>query len=209
MALIGMSSGVPHITLPDEIETLVESVYHGGIPEPDDPLHDAYIDHVGGSIARRQNAQMRMLPQPTWEDDIFSDLRMPFSDDDDPVMHETLRAITRDAEPSVQVVCLVCRGEQVFVSEASIERVDLTTTPDRRLTGHLVRRTITVSRPSLVRALLDDAEYMPARWKDLPLLRHRRALIFTDGVVLVSGDCLRLHPELGLVIEKVHAEPTA
>lgn len=197
------------IILPEDIEPLVEEVYHGTIPEPDDPLHNAYIEHVGGSIAKRQNAQTRVLPSPSSEDDIFGDLRMPFGDDDDPVMHETLRAITRDTEPSVQIVCLVGRDGRHFVSEDAADPLDLTVAPSRPLIGRLVRRTVAVSRPSLVRALMENADYLPATWKDRPLLRHRRALVFTDGVAMVGAERLLLHPELGLVIDKARAQPAA
>ena len=41
---------------------------------------------------------------------------------------------------------------------------------------------------------------LPAAWKDKPLLRHRRALIFTDGVA-IGGRNVSSHAELGLVIE--------
>jgi hypothetical protein len=60
-----------------------------------------------------------------------------------------------------------------------------------------------------VRALLDGAEYLPATWKDRALLRHRRALVFADGVATAGGTRLQLHSELGLVMEKADAEPTA
>jgi hypothetical protein len=207
-ATVRTLAGRGQITLPEDIEPLVEEVYRD-IPPPDDVLHKAYLDHAGGAIAARQNAQTRVLPSPAHEDDIFGDLRMPFSDDDDPVVHETLRAITREAEPSVQVVCLVRRAGPVFVSEEGADLVDLNAVPDRTLTGRLITRTITVSRPSLVRALLDGGEYLPEAWKDRPLLRHRRALVFTGGLATVGGDRLRLHPELGLVIEKADAGTAA
>lgn len=208
-ATLRVLAGRTLITLPEDIESLVEDVYHGTIPAPDDALHDAYIDHVGGSIAQRQNAQMRLLPSPASEDDIFGDLRMPYSDDDDPVMHETLRAITRDADPSVQAVCLIGRAGHVFPSEDAANSLDLTIAPNAALTSRLAKRTIAVSRPSLVRSLLAGAEYLPVGWKDRPLLRHRRALVFTDGIAIVGGDRLLLHPELGLVIERANAEPIA
>jgi hypothetical protein len=206
-ATVRVLAGRTEITLPEDIEPFVEEVYRD-IPPPDDALHDAYIDHVGGSIAQRQNAQMRLLPSPASEDDIFGDLRMPYSDDDDPMMHEMLRAITRDADPSVQAVCLVGREGQIFVSEDAADPLDLTIVPSAPLTSRLAKRTITVSRPSLVRVLVAGAEYLPVRWKERPLLRHRRALVFTDGVVIVGGDRLLLDQELGLVIEKANAGPT-
>lgn len=197
------------ITLPQDIEPLIENVYHGAIPPAEDELYDAYITYAGGAIAKRQNAQTRVLPRPSSEDDIFADLRMPFRDDENPVVHETLRAITRDGEPSVQVVCLIERDGRFFTSEEAVDVLDLSLPPQRPLISRLVKRTITVTRPSVVRALLDGAEYLPAAWKDRPLLRHRRALAFSDGVATIGDTRLRLDSELGLVIGKADAEPSA
>lgn len=205
-ATVRALAGRTAVALPEDIEPLVEEVYRD-IPPPEDGLHEAYVEHSGGSYAQRQIAQMKVIPGPTDEDDIFGSLRMPYSDDEDPVMHEMLRATTRDAELSVQAVCLVGRDGRVFASEESNQPLDLTHAPERHLAKQLVERTITVSRQSLVSLLLKGDTYQPAGWKDLPLLRHRRALIFTDGVAIVGGDRLRLHPELGLVFEKANATP--
>jgi hypothetical protein len=163
-------------------------------------LFGAYIPYFGGKIASKQNAEGRMIPSPQIEDDIFGDLRMPFSDDEDPTVHEQLRAITRDTEPTVQVACLVNREGQVYISESDRVLLDLNAVPDRETAVRIARRTIALSHRRLVAALLDDERHMPAAWKDQALLRHRRAVVFTDRVAAVAGVRLELNPELGLVI---------
>lgn len=192
------------ITLPDDIEPLVEEVYRATLPATGDELFGAYIDLFGGAIAQRQNAGTRLLPKPTDEDDIFGNLRMPFSDDEDPRVHGELLAITRDAERSVQVVCLVGRGGRLYVSENGVVPVSFEVVPDRALAAKLALRTISVSNRRLVPELLADQTYLPERWQVRALLRHRRAVVFTDCVATVAGIRLELDPEIGLTI----ASPT-
>ena len=103
--------GRTRITLPDEIESLVEAVYREDLPAADDRLFGKYQQYRGKTIASRQNAEGRLLPSPEIEDDIFGNLTMPFSDDEDPAVHEELRAITRDTELTVQIVCLARAGQ--------------------------------------------------------------------------------------------------
>ena len=195
--------GRTQITLPDDIETLVDGVYRDSLPVADDDLFRAYIDYFGGKIASRQNAEGRLLPSPEVEGDIFGNLRMAFCDDEDPAVHEQLRAITRDTELNVQVVCLVGREGRVYVSETERVPLDLNTVPDREAAVRIARRTIAISHRKIVGALLEDETYMPERWQDQALLRYRRKLVFTDGVASVAGVRLELNPELGLVIGSI------
>jgi CRISPR-associated endonuclease/helicase Cas3 len=192
--------GRTRIVLPDDIEGLVEAVYPEGLPVADDALFGAYIDHFGGTIASRQNAEGRLVPSPRIEDDIFGDLRMPFGDDDDPTVHEQLRAITRDADPTVHVACLVDREGQVYVSESDSVPLDVGAVPDRSLAARISRRTIAISHRKLVAALFADDSYRPHRWQEQALLRYHRAVMFTDRVATVAGIRLELDTDLGLVV---------
>lgn len=185
------------IVLPDDIERLVDAVY-GAAPPADDALFGPYIDHFGGAIALRQTAQTRLIPSPAREDDIFRDLTMPFTDDEDPAVHEELRAVTRDGELSVQTVCLVARNGRVYADEEAAEPFDMSAVPDRSLAAHLAQRTISITNPSIVHALLNDPDHYPPAWRDSGVLRYRRALIFSDNVATVAGRRLHLHQELGL-----------
>jgi hypothetical protein len=61
-----------------------------------------------------------------------------------------------------------------------------------------VRRSIGVTRPGLVHALL--AQPAPAGWRASSLLRHRRPVVFDDGHARTDEHDLVLDPELGLVL---------
>jgi CRISPR-associated endonuclease/helicase Cas3 len=189
------------LRLPADIEPLVEAVYGAAPPPADDALFGAYLDHFGGSVALRQNAQQRVIPRPVSADDIFAALTMPFGDDDDPAVRDELKAITRDGRPSAQLVCLAGRKDGVYMSDEDEVQLDLESVPSASLCDRLAKRTITVTDPVLVRTLHTDPARRPAAWSRSALLRHRRAVVFTDGTATVGGRQLTLHPELGLRIQ--------
>ncbi len=197
-----LQQGARMIVLPDDIEGLVETVYCAGVPPEGDTLHDAAVEHVGVSCAQRQDAERRLLPRPNLPDDIFGAFRATLDDDEDPGVHEQLRAMTRDGDPSVDVVCLVRRGGAVYANDRDGSAIDLEVAPGFDLAKRLVRRSIAVSKPSLVRSLLDGASYHPAAWRESALLRYRRCVVFEGGEARVGDHRLRLDPELGLVIER-------
>lgn len=190
------------VTLPDDIETLVEAVYSADLSNADDALRDAYIDHLGRAVAQRQDAENRLIKRPTYDGDIFGDLKVSFREDEDPKLHADLRALTRDADDSVQVVCLVARDGALYVTEADTTPINLDAIPDRALAARLARRTIGISRPALVRELTANASYLPSAWNESALLRHRRMVAFADRVAVVGDTRIELDPELGLKIEK-------
>jgi len=193
----------PVFTLPDDIETLVEEVYREGVPSADDALLPSMIALLGARCADRQNAEARLLPRPTLKDDPFGDLKVTCDDDEDPRLHAQLRAETRLGPTSVDLVCLVERDGTLYVDESDPTPLALDEPPDHSLTRRLVRRTISVSRESLVRELLGDASYRPSAWVLNALLRYRRAVAFRGGVAVVGATRLTLDPELGLLIDRV------
>ena len=191
------------IVLPDDIEAMVEEVYRDEMPAADDALLGAFIDYRGANSADRQIAEQRLMPRPSIEDDPFGDLRVTFDDAEDPGLHEQLRAMTRLGPQSVDIVCLVQRDGALHIDEADPHIIDLTLPPDPSTIRRLVRRSIGVTRESLVRELLRDASYQPDAWEQSALLRYRRAVAFEDGVAVVGETRLTLDRALGLLIEPV------
>lgn len=189
--------GREEIVLPADIEPLVEAVYdQTQIPEPGDPLFDAYLAHQGATRADANLAAQKEIPGPTTEDDIFGDLRVFLDEDDDPALHQQLRASTRLGRPSIELVCLGQTPEGL-VTLADRLPIDLGVEPDRSTTSRLVRSSIGVSRPSVVRAL--TAQQAPKSWQGSALLRYRRPVVFEGARATVGGVQLCLDPDLGLV----------
>lgn len=193
--------GRAEVRLPDEIEALVEAVYV--LPDPPEfagPMAACLVRHRESVAKREVAARKHLWPSPADPDDFLADLQPDVRDDDDPSLHESLRAVTRLGPPSVDAVCLHLTDSGIFLDEELTTVVDLEAEPSRGLVDQLVRRTIGVTRPDVVAALL--AEPTPKGWQRQPLLRFRRVLRFRDGIVEVGRSLLRLDAELGLVIAR-------
>jgi CRISPR-associated endonuclease/helicase Cas3 len=191
------------LTLPDEIEPLVEAAYARYAPEVEPELERAFIEHEGSRAAYRTVAEQKLLPHPFVADDPFTAFRVFLHDDDDPALHEHLRAVTRLGPPSVELVCVERRGGQLFVGDdmGAASPLDLTQPPERALVSRLVRRSISVSTPGIVHTIEKHPDAAPASWEKVPLLRYRRLVAFEDRQARVGDVGLRLDPELGLCIE--------
>jgi CRISPR-associated endonuclease/helicase Cas3 len=178
------------LLLPDEIEALVENVYAGASPS----------EHITEETHERLQAEQRLMPPPYVVDSPFGSLQVFLQEDDDPELHQKLRAATRLGRPTVEIVCVERRGSHLVVGGGNDTRIEPDVTPDRTLTGHLVRRSIGVSTPSVVADLVDKPA--PKGWARSALLRYRRLVPFENGCAWIGSTRLTLDAELGLRIEK-------
>lgn len=201
-ATLRLLEGRRVVTLPDDIESLVEAVYLAALPPKDDPLHRAYCDLVGESCAQRKDAKQRLMPEPDEPDDFFDDFKVSFDDDENPWLHPSLRALTRDADDSVAALCLVERDGKLYADEHDTAPLNVNIEPPRETILRLVHRSIAVAKKSAVRSLLASAFDVPEAWRESALLRFRRLVAFRDGVAAIENHRLTLDPELGLVITR-------
>jgi len=191
------------IELPTEIEDLVKHVYDRAVLPGDHPLSSAQIEQMGKAAAQRTDAEKRLLPRVDRLDDPFGELTRIYEEDDDPMVAALVRAKTRDARESVTIVFLERRDGGLFASsegETVQVPVDLDREPDAALTRRLVERSISVSRPGVVRALAPATDRTPESWSGAPLLRYRRVVEVGQGRAEVGGVELTIHPDLGLVL---------
>jgi len=208
------------VQLPKDIEPLVKAVYADEPQIPDAAWQSALNAARQAAALKQSKAQEtakkvvvnvrndngRLQDPASFVDFPTLDLR----DDDDPETHKTLRAATRDGDPSVMVVCLSRHKNQIYLfndkgePDTTQRPLDLNKEPTLDLTRKLVELSLSLSNRALFAALCQKKT--PAGWKKSPVLRHSRALIFDGNVTEVSGLCLRLDHELGLVIEKEEKE---
>jgi CRISPR-associated endonuclease/helicase Cas3 len=191
--------GRPSIHLPSDIEKLVGEVYDELATLSDAELLKDLVQWQGAAIADKQQAQQRLIPHVTDQDDIFGDLQTYFTEDDDPAIHHALRAVTRLGPPSVDVVCVERRDGKLFVGDGGDDELDLDAEPSMALVKRLVRRSVGLSDPRIVKALKDSAETQPRGWRASALLRYRRIVGFEAKCAVVAGLRLQLDDELGLI----------
>jgi CRISPR-associated endonuclease/helicase Cas3 len=178
------------ITIPDDIDPMVKAVYDEEIDVPESlrpRLEKATVVAEGEMSARRTQAHMSVIGLPddaSWNDPA----RFVLYDEDQPDVHRTLMAQTRMGQDSVLAVPIL-PGDS-FQSDA---------VPDASQAKQWFRRTISLSRPSVVKALRQLG--VPRGWEKSPLLRTCYALTLDGENRWTAMSNVRLDDELGLVYE--------
>lgn len=197
------------VSVPFDIDNLIESVYDDRAcpDEIEEAIHQRWEEtrRILDNEMQRASGQARMfriLP-PYHSDDILEGENREL-EEDNPDVHPTFQALTRLAEPSVNVICLYGSENQTFLDADGHEAIDLAATPDHQTAMRLLRRSVSLSHKAIVHRILQEA-YRPQAWVRNSLLRHTYAIFF-DRCGKASSDfgsyLLRLDSELGVIVEK-------
>jgi CRISPR-associated endonuclease/helicase Cas3 len=192
------------LTVPDDVPALIAAVYDDPetIPPVADPnlaqaLEKAYGKMLEDIDKQETQARGNLIAWPH-DEDVFS-MRNKQLDEDNPELHETWRALTRLARPSITLVCLHRQADGRLTLEPEGQTpVDLTRQPDRGLAIELWEHSVAVSDYRVVRHFLADEP--PAGWLKNASLRYYRAAIFEQGRCECQDAVLTLDRQRGLII---------
>jgi len=192
---------LPAIRLPQDIEPLIEAAYADDEPSGLDPIwQDALAAGKAALLhdeeVARSKAEGCLAPQPERPRRVLGEPNRKLDDDENPQLHETIRALTRDAEPTITVVC---QGtDKQGGSLAPMVDGPLSSAQARAI----LRFSLSIQKKAIFFALLN--EQPPANWRENPHLRYSRVLNFERGICTSQpgGFTLSLDREEGLVIEK-------
>jgi CRISPR-associated endonuclease/helicase Cas3 len=183
------------LTLPDEIDVLVQKVYEEQLDVPEslrERLGKALVAAEGEAIALTGQAHQAIIGLPddaSWNDPS----RFVLYDEDAPGVHRTLMAQTRLGEDSV--VAIPLWPEDGFHPEV---------TPDFTLAKSWFLRAVSLSRKGVVKKL--QVLGIPEGWKKSPLLRNCFPLLLdAEGRWAVDAK-VRLDDDVGLVYESTETE---
>jgi len=193
----------PSIQVPEEVQALIEGVYSDNASTSDlqEPLVAELTSARKAMLANRRKdafkAMGNLIPSP---DRDLLDCDSARLDEDDPRVHHTLRALTRLARPSVNLVCLHKVGEGVYLDPEGEEPVNLEEPPKGDMTARLVGHSIKVSHYQVFKHFVEEKP--PRAWKRNSALRYYRAAVFSAGRCAAGETLLLLDPELGLMVQK-------
>lgn len=183
------------LTLPDEIDTLVQAVYEEKVDVPgslQERLDKSLVAEDGEVISHRGQANQAIIGFPddaSWNDPA----RFVLYDEDEPGVHRTLMVKTRLGEDSVVAIPLLPEAE--FSSEA---------TPDFDQAKRWYLQAVSVSRKGVIKKL--RVLGVPEGWKKSPLLRNCFPLTLDAQGRWTEDAKVRLDDDLGLVYEPKEAE---
>lgn len=181
-----------NLTLPDEIDALVQKVYEESVDIPASRLEKALTAEEGEGIAHRTQANQAIVGFPddaSWNDPA----RFVLYDEDEPGVHRTLMAQTRLGEDSVVAIPLWL--DNGFRPEV---------TPDFGQARQWFMRAVSISRMGVVMNLRQMG--VPEGWKKSTLLRNCYPLILNAEGRWMENAMVRLDDDLGIVYESKEAE---
>ncbi len=188
------------LVIPDSLESWVERVYGDAGTRPSDPkllerLHECER-HAGEERRadwRKAENALLFAPGGTLRTDRFGDLSADLVEDEGSEVHEKLRAQTRLAEPSADVVFLWERNGALSFDQAGEQPAALAEHSHanlRRLLEHSVK--IELKRLKT----FGECATQPPEWRDNAALRFKWLLTLGDE----SRDAgVELEPELGVM----------
>ena len=198
------------VQLPEEMDSLIESVYDLDAPIPE-TLEPKYQEDWQSSLVDYQaqtedshwaKANQVKLPPAHAENNAEEFTRLRKDDDD-----STVQAVTRLGEESITTIFLQRTQEGLCLPSGDAkgtlctrQRIDLKQTPKLTDIKLLLANSTRISKKEIVKAL--QVKENPKQWTSA-LLRHCRYLeLDANGEVDVGKWLIRLDPEKGVMFEK-------
>lgn len=203
------------LRLPDETSVLIETVYgekelaSGASETIQRLLEREREDFLRKQREAEYEAAVRLIPPPD-DEDLLKQTNSGL-EEDNPAVHEAMRALTRLSDPGISLICLHRTDKGLALEpDGTGAPVDLASRPNHSLVVELLKRSVKVQHWEVVRCYLQNQseELYPTRWKDIPALRYQRLAVFDRGSCLLPGTSiqLRLSRELGLEIRKLEVK---
>jgi CRISPR-associated endonuclease/helicase Cas3 len=191
------------VVLPTQMDELIEAVYATKEAPADlaaavrAAWQDSEVKYREGHDSDARQAVDCCLGQPLDTDTALWQFTANLQKEDAPDLHPVHQALTRLAEPTVQVILLT-------QEEAKREATALVGSkpPGGAAVQALLEHSVTLNSRLVVKSLL--AKDPPEAWKESALLQHYRLLrLDGDRQVGENGYTIRLDPDLGIVISRV------
>jgi len=203
-----VQNGRTAIEVPGDLRELIEAVYDGhpgGGPSEawTRALRAAYEEAKDEQRQVEHCAQNHLIPPPDYPDDVLEVFSQGLKEDD-PDTHPSLQARTRSTRQTVRLVCLHQCDNQYFLDRFQERAIDPLQVPKganerSEWADALIRRSVPISHRGVVNHL---AAASVSEWRRVPMLRHHRLALFTDGRCPVGGYTIIDDPEVGIEIEK-------
>ncbi|OQB41068.1 MAG: CRISPR-associated endonuclease/helicase Cas3 [Candidatus Hydrogenedentes bacterium ADurb.Bin179] len=181
------------IEVPTEIEALVEAVYGTTEQTYGEAWDTAFHEARTVMDSERQQAETAagnlLVHSPADPAELIEAFNLQLADDEDPNVHEQVRAATRQGDPSMTVVFLPEGEMPGAISDVATVR-------------RLLDQSAKLSHRQLFRVLLEEG-LCPAEWRRNAHLRHAR-LVRLDGQNRgrIGDYVLTVDEQLGIVIEQ-------
>jgi CRISPR-associated endonuclease/helicase Cas3 len=193
------------LRLPDETDTLIESVYHLDAPSPDDLelVHrsdwaTSLEDYQQGETFKKRDQASAVILPPAFEESCPEKFTRQGEADDD----STISQVTRLGDPTVTTIFLQRTTEGLTLPGQSTV-INLTQPPNLAQIKDLLAHSARIGKRGLVEALL--AQKNPSSWTSALLKYCRYLELNAQGQVQVDRWQIEIDPKRGVVITKANS----
>jgi len=184
------------LEVPSEIEDLVEKVYGVNTVTAVDwveALNQARAQLEYKRKESEKTAGKLLVSAPRDPQDLIEEFNNQLADDDDPEVHKSIRASTREGDPSIAVVMLPENERQ-------------SANPQIPEVRKLLDRSVNLSRKGLFQEIRDNGE-QPVEWRKNAHLRHTRLLRLDEhSRGRIGNYTLEVNEETGVSVYKEHEQ---
>ena len=193
------------VSLPAETPSLIEAVYGAGAPSHPDPAWNAALGGAYAAMRKEQKsiegkAQEYLVLPPGNKYMLEQSIRQ--LEEDDPTVHKSFQARTRDIAPGVALVALFETEQGLSLEPDRSRPVALDQAPSPEAVALIDRYVINVQHWAALNHFVEQEP--PPTWRKQVRLRYCRPVILgADGYRFSAGGrsfVIRLSRELGLQI---------
>jgi CRISPR-associated endonuclease/helicase Cas3 len=191
------------LVLPDETDELINEVYSqtksAFIPDEYWPeIETHFFKMINKNVNSVYKAENLLIPTPKMK--IFGSFSSLMNEDERPESLSLMQVVTRNAPPSVQVVCLN-KTESGLQTMNSGYPINFDAEPGYRAAENCLRSSLTISDNEIVNYFLSTQ--VPETWKKSAALRSHFPIIFTEREAEVAGKKIVFDPKMGISIEDI------
>lgn len=195
------------VSLPSETQSLIESVYsETNIPAmrlfAEDMINSYRCDMLKNYGIAQIEAKNRLILPP--RDDSLLKMESDNLDEEDPAVHQSMKALTRLGDQSVHLICLhrLPNGELNTHPDGSGVKIRIDQVPDQPTQKVLLRTGVDVQNKQVVFYYRNKS--VLSNWAKISALRYSYLAEFVDGTCRPEDAPfdLKLDPQLGLLIMK-------
>jgi CRISPR-associated endonuclease/helicase Cas3 len=189
---------VQAILLPDDLERFIEQVYGAeALAVPNG--WQAALDDSERELREKETSQQLNAVDVAINDPDQSPLEQQSQqlEEDDPEAAKKIQALTRDADPTIQLVVIYHFEGQDYLDPARLEPFDEAQVPDLRRVRRLLDNEVTISHRGCFAFYAGRS--VPKGWRKKGMLRHHRITRVDGAGKSLPGDfALRVDHELGV-----------
>ncbi len=196
---------IDEIRIPEDLRHLIEDVYESDLTDKKfgNFLLRLKKENLESEKHNTLKAELPLILRPNTDiENIIEQKNEQYRDDDNPEVHQSLKAKTRDGPPGLSIICLHEFNARFFLEsihkKSEQTSIDIENPPSFEITKALLKNSIRISNRYLFNQLIKMDP--PRAWQGNHYLKHSRLLIFNKNECLFNNYSLRLDPEMGLII---------